>query len=420
MLIRRAQDDTISNVGSLKNQISWRTQIFRIGLSVCVGLLAGLSASLFLSGLGWVTQTREHHSSILWALPAAGFFIGWIYHRWGREIADGMSFILNEIYDPQKPTPVLMAPLILIGTLVTHLFGGSAGREGTAVQMGASLADQLTRFFRVSVEERRALLRAGAGAGFGAAIGAPWAGMIFGMEFSEPGKLKWSAWRECFVASMVGYSVTLLLGTHHTPYLSPEIPTYSLSNGFWVATAGVLFGLTALAYKKVTHLVERFATQGLRYPPLRPLVGGLLLAVLFHLEGSYRYTGLGIPYIQEALTQEVSFLAPLLKSLFTSLTVGTGFKGGEFIPLVYVGATLGSALSALLPIGLPLLSQVGFAAVFAGAANTPLACTVMAMEIFDWRIGGFAFLACGLSFLCSGSDSVYKSQRNSLKKFFGR
>jgi len=385
-------------------------------LSAISGILAGIAAAIFLISLEWATELRNHNRIIIWALPFAGLFIGWMYHRYGKDVAPGHNLILDEIHDPKKVVPIHMAPFILVGTVLTHLFGGSAGREGTAVQMGASLSDQLSRFFKIEPEERKILLAAGAGAGFGAAIGAPWAGVIFGMEVINVGKLRLFAWFECLIASLVGYSVSVLLGAPHTRYPMIEIPEVDLRTLFFVAIAGVFFGLAAKLFSMSTHLVEKITTRLVKYPPMKPFLGGLLVVILFYLEGSYKYAGLGIPYIQEALLNHAPFKEPILKSIFTSLTIGTGFKGGEFIPLVFIGTTLGSALAFLLPVSFALLAAVGFAAVFGGAANTPIACTIMAMEIFGPRIGLFALVACFMSYYFSGHHGIYKSQRIYMKK----
>jgi H+/Cl- antiporter ClcA len=315
-------------------------------LSALCGVLAGISAAVFLISLDWVTRARLEQPRIIWGLPLAGLFIGWVYHHLGKDVAGGNNLILDEIHDPKKTVPFHMAPFILLGTIITHLFGGSAGREGTAVQMGASLSDQLTRFFEIEPEERKILLTAGAGAGFGAAIGAPWAGMIFGMEVINVGRLRLIAWFECFVASFIGYYTAVLLRAPHSVYPAIEIPSVDLRTLFFVVLAGAIFGIAAKLFTMSTHAVERFTNRWISYPPLKPFLGGLLVAILFYLEGTYRYAGLGIPYIQEALLQPTDFKDPILKSVFTSLTVGTGFKGGEFIPLVFVGTTLGSATAS--------------------------------------------------------------------------
>lgn len=388
-------------------------------LSVLVGLLAGLAATVFLILLQWATVTREHHPALIWFLPLAGLGIGLVYYFFGRDVASGNNLILDEIHDPQKLIPLRMTPMILVGTVVTHLFGGSAGREGTAVQMAASLADQVSSVFRVGPDERRILLVAGAGAGFGAAIGAPWAGMIFGMEVIHIGRLRLFAWFECLIASFVGYYVTVLMQAPHTVYAQIQNPAYDAKTLFTVIFFGCVCGVVAFSFIQFTHLIERLFQRMIIWSPLRPMIAGLVLVFLYHVEQTYQYVGLGIPVIQEALARPVDFLVPLLKGFFTSLTVGSGFKGGEFIPLVFIGTTLGSALSVLFKISTPLLAALGFSAVFAGASNTPIACTIMAMEIFGLEIGPYALLACFGSYYFSGHKSIYKSQKIITKKHEG-
>jgi H+/Cl- antiporter ClcA len=292
-----------------------------------------------------------------------------------------------------------MAPLILVSTVLTHLFGGSAGREGTVVQMGASLADQLTR--RETSARRTALLQAGAGAGFGAALGTPLAGMIFGLEVIAR---RSNAWLECFLAAIAAFATTLLLRAPHTHYPPVNVPAPDFKLLAIAAGAGVLFGLTARAFVLLTHAIEKLQKRFVKYPPLRPVVGGVLLVAFFTLTSSLRYAGLGLPVIQQSLSETASWWDPLLKAFYTALTIGSGFKGGEFIPLVFIGTTLGSAL------GFSWLAAVGFSSVFGAAANTPLACAVMAMEIFGWTIAPYALLAGFIAFLVSGHPGIYKTQ----------
>ena len=385
-------------------------------LSAVCGLFAGIAAAIFLISLDIATRTRDSLPFIIWALPIAGLSIGLVYYYWGHDSGRGHNLILDEIHDPKKIVPFRMAPFILGGTLLTHLFGGSAGREGTAVQMGASLADQIGRFLRIEIDERKILLVAGAGAGFGAAIGTPWAGVIFGMEVINVGRLRLFAWFECLVASFVGYYTVVLLGAPHShfPEIAPE--TFSFKILLWVAIAGIVFGLAAKLFTLLTHFIERLNSKFISYAPLKPFCAGIILVALFYLEGSFRYVGLGIPFIKEALNAPDTIRDPILKMFFTSLTVGSGFKGGEFVPLVFIGTTLGSALSFLIPVSFNLLASVGFAAVFAGAANTPIACSVMAIEIFGLDIAPYVIVACFASYYFSGHHGIYKSQRVHIKK----
>lgn len=382
-----------------------------IFLAALTGTLAGLSAFVFLFLLDWATTMRLQNPLLIWGLPVAGLGIGWLYHRVGRDVAGGHALILDEIHEPQKWIPLSIVPLILFSTVVTHLFGGSAGREGTVVQMGAALSEKVSRLFRVPLLERKILLMAGMGAGFGAAIGTPWAGAIFGLEVIAVGSLSSFAWLECLVAAWVAYGVTIFLNAPHSRLPLLEIPALELSTLLWVAVAGMIFGLAARTFVTVTHAVEWAFNKSIGFAPLKPFFGGIALVALYALEGSDRFAGLGFPLIQQALQSPAGFDLPILKGVFTALTVGTGFKGGEFVPLVFIGTTLGSALSAILPVSFSLLAALGFAAVFGGAANTPLACTIMVMEIFGYRIGPFALVACCMSYCLSGPYGLYQSQR---------
>lgn len=385
-------------------------------LAAGIGILSGLASTLFLYLLDFATRLRLGYPPLIWALPLAGFAIGWVYLRLGRAVAGGHGLILDEIHEPKKVVPFIMAPLILLSTVLTHLCGGSAGREGTAVQMGASLADQLSRFFKMDVHDRRFLLMAGAGAGFGSAVGAPWAGTIFGMEVIQVGELRIQAFWESLIASFLAYATTLLLQAPHSVYPFVTVPGFQVPTLLLVALAGVAFGLTARIFAWLAHALEDFWRKRSLYAPFKTALAGLLLAILLTWEGTQRYAGLGIAVIQDALQAPAFWHDPALKTFFTVLTVGSGFKGGEFIPLVYIGTTLGSVLGPILSVDAPLLAAVGFAAVFAGAANTPLACSLMAMEIFGWSFAPYALIGCYMSYLVSGHKGIYKGQKILRKK----
>lgn len=384
--------------------------------SLLGGLASGLAASLFLFLLSEATTYRQAHLELILALPLAGLVIGWVYMKYGRNVAAGNDLVLDEIHNPKKVIPIHMAPFILVGTVITHLFGGSAGREGTAVQMGASLTDQISSYFKVTPEERRLLLMAGSGAGFGAAIGAPWAGMIFGAEVLHRGRLQWAGLFPSFIASFTAYATTMALHTPHTVYPSISIPVPGLFLLFALLTSGVLFGLSARVFILMAHFTQKFFRRFISYPPARTFLAGGLLTGLYYIEGSFKYAGLGLESIQDALIHQAYFQWPALKAVFTAITVGSGFKGGEFIPLVFVGTTLGSALGLLFPQFFQVLAGLGFASVFAAAANTPLACAVMGAEIFGWELLPYSLVTCYLAYLVSGEKGIYQSQKTDEKK----
>ncbi len=382
-----------------------------IPIAMAVGLLGGTASAILLVSLNWATNTREAHRWLIALLPVAGLLVGLLYKYLGTSVEAGNNLILDEVHDPKRTIPIRMTPLILIGTLMTHLFGGSAGREGTAIQTGASLADQLARPLRMDPPERRILLMAGISAGFASVFGTPLAGAIFGLEVLAIGAISYDAIAPCFLAAFLGDFTTHAWGAHHTDYHIGVVPAMGLSGLLWAVVAGAVFGLVGMGFARVTHGVGHFFKEHIAWSPLRPFAGGTVVALAVFAMGTTRYIGLGIPTIQAAFGHRHDPQDWIMKLLFTAVTLGAGFKGGEVTPLFFIGATLGNALSYVLPLPPSLLAGMGFVAVFAGAANTPLASSLMAIELFGAEAGAYAAVACVFSYLFSGDAGIYTSQR---------
>lgn len=385
-------------------------------LATVIAALAGSASALFLFALDWATHTREANRWLIWGLPLAGFGVGWLYLKFGQPIEAGSNLLIDEIHDPKQVVPLRMAPFVLGGTVVSHLFGASVGREGTAVQMGGALADQLTHVFKLNPADRRLVLMAGISAGFASVFGTPLAGAVFAIEVLVIGRLRLEALLPCLLAAVLADQVGLWWGVQHTPYVLSQVPAITAWLLLAVALAGTVFGLTGKVFADSTHALSGLMKKHIAYAPLRPFLGGMVIAAVVMWGSFDRYIGLGIPVMVEAFQHPLAVTDFLGKMLFTVASLGAGFKGGEVTPLFYIGATLGNAMAPLLDVPFALLAAVGFVAVFAGAANTPIASTLMAVELFGADIGVFAALACVMSYLCSGQSGIYRAQRVAHRK----
>jgi H+/Cl- antiporter ClcA len=381
-----------------------------VGLGAVVGVLAGVSSWALLKALVWATDLRLADPWLLFLLPLAGFAVGAVYHRVAGRAADGNNLLLDEIHSPADWIPRRMAFLIYGATVMTQIFGGSAGREGTALQMSGSLTDWFCRVTRLSATDRRLMLIASLSGGFGAMFGVPMAGAVFGLEVQTMGRVRYEALIPALTASIVGDRVVRGLGGIHesTPHPMPEIDPALLLK---VALAGAAFALAGAVFIELTHAIKRLMAALIVWPPLRPLVGGIVIIALALLT-SRDYLGLSLPLAAAALHgSDAAASAFAWKLLFTSITLGTGFLGGEVTPLFVIGATLGAALAHLLGVPVEVLAAVGFVAVFAGAANAPLTCIIMGMELFGAGMVLPIAVGCVVSYVLSSHRSIYDRQR---------
>ena len=303
-----------------------------------------------------------------------------------------------------------MAPLVLFGTILTHLFGGSAGREGTAVQIGGAVADRFTKLLKLSKRDRQIVLIVGISAGFASVFGTPLAGGVFALEVLVLGRIRLDAIIPSFMAAIFADYFCDTWNISHTHYNITTVAEMNPVNLLWALLAGIIFGLVAMLFSKSTHFWGHLFSKHIKYPPLRPVIGGVILAIVIYSMGTTKYIGLGIPTIVDAFNIDLNSYDFLLKVLFTSFTLGAGFKGGEVTPLFFIGATLGNALIWFIPLPMGLLAGMGFVAVFAGATNTPLACTIMGIELFGIESGVFLAIACSTAYLFSGHSGIYTSQ----------
>ena len=379
-------------------------------VTAVAGALIGSASALLLSSLNWATDYRESHLWIIGLLPLAGLVIGLIYHYFAGTAARGNNFLIEEIHSAHNIIPFKMAPLVYIGTVLTHLFGGSAGREGTGVQMGGAIADFMSRVFRMHPYDRKIMIQIGIGAGFASVFGTPLAGAVFALEVIIVGRMRYDAILPIFLASFFANYACHAWGIKHTVYHITQVPELGVDILLWVLLASVFFGLTARLFSRSIEFWSRTAKKYVAYAPFRPLFGGICIALCVWVMGTTKYIGLGVPVIVNSFSETQMWYDFLLKLILTTFTIGVGFKGGEVTPLFFVGATLGSALSAVIPLPLSFMAGIGFVAVFAGATNTPIACTFMGIELFGVEAGIYLGIACVASYLFSGHTGIYTAQ----------
>jgi H+/Cl- antiporter ClcA len=381
---------------SPKSLLRWSTII------LAVSLVVGAAGAGFLHALEAVTALYHSTSWLLVTLPFIGLLTIWLYKGPLKASAGGVKTLLAQIKAPTSPIPATMGPAIIGTTLLSHLGGASVGREGTALQMGGAIADQGSRWIVLNESERRTLILCGVSAGFAAVFGTPIAAAIFALEFV---RLRSWAILPClataFLADIVGRKFFF---AQHSDYRLPLPAEYDLS-GFGSA---VLLGLASggIAWLYV-FLSRREAAKPNPEPYARIFFSGTLFSAAVYFKHMEDFTGLGLPIIESALVEPAAPLTFVFKFLFTIICVSAGFRGGEVTPLFFVGATLGSAAAVLLSLPLSICAALGFVAVFAGAGAVPLACAVMACELFGWSIGGYALVACAISWVVAGRKGLY-------------
>lgn len=391
-----------------------------------MAIAVGSIVALFLWLLDEVTQIRWQNGWLIYLLPLAGILIYFLYQQIGKKTEAGNNLIIDEIHEPDGGVPARIAPLVLATTLLTHLFGGSAGREGTAVQMGGGIASLFGRWLKLNKQDLRVLLLAGIAAGFAAVFGTPVTGTVFAMEVIAIGSMKYDALLPCLIASLIANFTCSSWGIHHTAYAIHF--THSESGGFFgidylligkTVVAGIAFGLTAYLFGELQHGIKDWSNRLIKIKWLIPAIGASIIIGLTFILGTRDYLGLGVfsenpngISIVNAFHQSgVEKWSWFWKLIFTAITLGTGFKGGEVTPLFFIGAALGNTLAWVSGAPVDLFAALGFVAVFAGATNTPIACTIMGVELFGGEHILYYAIACFLAYYFSGHSGIYSSQR---------
>lgn len=374
-------------------------------------LLVGSCGAFFLWSLEAVTAQRLAHPWLLWLLPLAGGLVSWVYWRWGGEVEAGHHLLLRKADEgapvASKPVPLRMLPLILGGTLVSHLFGASVGREGTALQMGGAVADQL-RLGRVwTATDRRRLMLMGISAGFGAVFGTPWAAAIFALEIAYRRRFEGLTLIACLLSAWGADQVAQAWGATHPHEIVHLFGSWTVWLWGQLLVAALGFGLFARLFLLACQGLAGWMQRSIHFPPLRPVLGGSLLVLLVTTLGGEAYLGLSLPLLSAAFDQTLPWWDSLGKFGLTLLSLGSGFKGGEVTPLFVMGATLGNSFAQWMALPVSAMAALGLVGVFAAATRTPWASSVLAIELFGLDIALFALFVCWIACWVAGRRGLY-------------
>lgn len=387
-----------------------------MALSLIIGTSIGSITAFFLVSLEKITAVRIAHPWLIYLLPIAGLVIGLLYYYLGDHAHKGNNILIESHNDSTIAIPFKMAPLVLIGTLLTHLVGGSAGREGTAVQMGGSIAIPFAKWFQLNDSQKKTIIIMGISAGFAAVFGTPWAGAIFAIELMSFRKFNWTSLFPIVGVAFIAHFTCLQWGVQHGTYHVNEMANINLSNFRWALFAGILFGLAALAFA-LCNKAFKFIFTKINWAPIRPFIGGVVLLIVYSFFNTTKWMGLGIPTITQAFESPVTYYDFAIKILLTCFTLSAGFKGGEVTPLFFIGATLGNILIVIFPLPMGLLAAMGFVAVFAGATHCVIASIILGFELFGMQAGIFIAIACITAYFSSGIEGIYTAQHKTGVKY---
>jgi H+/Cl- antiporter ClcA len=383
-------------------------------LAIIVGLLSGSASALFLHGLHWITDLQQQHPKIVFSLPVCGVLTVLLYRYTRPQMHGGTSLLFESYRNPNQPLSLWLAPLVLLGTWLSHLGNASVGREGTGIQMGASLAAMLNTRLFPGLETRKLLIALGMAAGLSSVYGTPWAGVIFTYEVLRKYSISWHTLPALAMSSFVADYICRYWGITHIENFSYAFTTTAITSNalFWMVIAGIIWGLCSRLYLSAHHFFTRLLTSIWPDMTRRMVFSSLIFVGIVFVAGAYEWAGLGIPTITRAFTEAAPTSFFLGKLLLTTFILSAGFKGGEVTPLFFIGATLGSTLSIFIPLPIGLLSGCGLICLFAGTSKAPFGCLMMGAELFGYTGLGFLSIACAITTLTSGSRSLYSPAPN--------
>lgn len=392
------------------------TSIKWVIFALITGLVVGCISTAFHFSIMIATMVREATPWVIFLLPIGGLIIVRCYRivKDNKELST--NSVLSAIHSNEK-LPLKMAPLIFISTVITHLFGGSAGREGAALQLGGSIGNGLGGLFRFNDNDKHIMIMCGMSAAFAALFGTPMAAAIFSMEVVSVGIMQYSALVPCVIASLSAFSVAQAFGVGQELFLVEWVPNFTIFSATKVSILAVLCAVLSIAFCIMLHQTEHLYKKLFKNPYLRIVAGGCFIIVLTLLVGDQTYNGTGMHVIEEAMEGHVVPYAFILKMIFTALTIGAGYKGGEIVPSFFIGATFGCLFGNILGFAPDLCAAVGMASLFCGVTNCPITSLLISFELFGYEGMPYYLLAIAFSYMLSGYYGLYSSQRIMYSKY---
>jgi len=374
-----------------------------------IGVVLGLISTAFAYGLNYATSIRLEKSWLIYLLPIAGLFIVFLYEKFGKNVSRGTNTVIACINADDK-MHFVMTPLIFVSSIISHLFGASVGREGAALQMGASMGHTFSKLLKLNENDEKVLIMTGMSAAFAALFGTPLAASIFAMEVISVGVMYYAALVPCLVSALTAYNLAKYLGVTYASYSLDVIPEFTPFTVSMTAVLGLLFAMVSILICVVLALTERGFDHFLKNPYVRVLVSAALIILGTLIVGNQDYNGLGVGVIMNAVSGQVIWYAFILKLLFTAVSLAGGYKGGEIVPALFIGATFGCAVGGLLSMPPAFCAALGMVAVFCGVTNSPISSLIIGIELFGGEGLWFFCLASALSYMLSGYFGIYKSQ----------
>lgn len=379
-------------------------------ISGITGVCGGITGSLFHMSVQYATNLRESNDWILYTMPLFGLIIVWLYKKGKCSKGLDTNLVIDSVRS-DGDVPLAMGPLIFISTVFTHLAGGSAGREGAALQLGGSIGSQIGKVIHLDETDMHCITLCGMSAVFSALFGTPLTAAFFAMEVISIGIFYYSNFIPCIIAALTAYKISLMFGLAPVRYKLHTIPSLSLENIVKISVLGVLCAVISIVFCEALHKTAKLAKQRIPNEYLRIILGGLVIIILTILVQCRDYNGAGMDIIQSAINGDAKYEAFILKIIFTAITIGVGYKGGEIVPTFFVGATFGCIVGKIIGIDPGFAAAVGVIALFCGVVNTLISSIILSIELFGANGIILFAIACGVSYMLSGYYSLYTSQK---------